>query len=53
MPNTDSKTYIVNYQPTETDTIDFMPRTAVITLADIIRTRVSPLTISVFCMWIK
>ena len=35
MPNSDSKTYIVNDQPTETDALDFMPY--VETLADIIR----------------
>ena len=48
MPNTDSKTYIVNDQPTETDALDFMPREAVETLADIIQTGNTPLTIGVF-----
>ena len=39
MPNSDSKTYIVNDQPTETtDALDFTPREAVETLADIIQT---------------
>ena len=47
MPNTDSKTYIVNDQPTETDTLDFTPRVAVETLADIIQTGNTTLTIGV------
>ena len=51
MPNTDSKTYILNDQPTETDSLDFTPRTAVETLADIIQTGDTPLTIGVFGMW--
>jgi len=49
MPNTDSKTYIVNDQPTETDALDFMPY--VETLADIIQTGNTPLTIGVFGTW--
>lgn len=36
MPTPDSKTYIVNDQPTETDALDFMPY--VESLADIIQT---------------
>jgi hypothetical protein len=43
MPN-DSKTYIVNDQPTETDALDFTPY--VETLADIIQTGNTPLTSS-------
>jgi len=43
MPNSDSKTYIVNDQPTETDSLDFTPY--VETLADIIQTGNTPLTI--------
>jgi formylglycine-generating enzyme required for sulfatase activity len=49
MPNNDSKTYIVNDQPTETDALDFMPY--VETLADIIQTGNTPLTIGVFGTW--
>jgi len=45
----DSKTYIVNDQPTETDALDFMPY--VETLADIIQTGNTPLTIGVFGTW--
>ena len=48
MPNTDSKTYIVNDQATEIDALDFTPREAVETLADIIQTGNTPLTIGVF-----
>jgi predicted KAP-like P-loop ATPase len=48
MPN-DSKTYIVNDQPTETDALDFTPY--VETLADIIQTGNTPLTIGVFGTW--
>jgi hypothetical protein len=46
MPNADSKTYIVNDQPTETYALDFTPY--VETLADIIQTGNTPLTIGVF-----
>jgi len=46
MPNSDSKTYIVNDQPTEKDALDFTPY--VETLADIIQTGNTPLTIGVF-----
>ena len=49
MPNPDSKTYIVNDQPTETDALDFAPY--VETLADIIQTGTTPLTIGVFGRW--
>ncbi len=49
MPNTDSKTYIVNDQPTERDALDFTPY--VETLADIIQTGNTPLTIGVFGGW--
>ena len=49
MPNTDSKTYIVNDQPTETDALDFTPY--VETLADIIQTGNAPLTIGGFGTW--
>lgn len=49
MPNTDSKTYIVNDQPTEKDALDFTPY--VETLADIIQTGNTPLTIGVFGGW--
>jgi len=49
MPNTDSKTYIVNDQPTEIDALDFTPY--VETLADIIQTGNTPLTIGVFSTW--
>ncbi len=45
MPNTDSKTYLVNDQPTERDALDFTPY--VETLADIIQTGNTPLTIGV------
>jgi formylglycine-generating enzyme required for sulfatase activity len=48
MPN-DSKTYIVNDQPTEKDALDFTPY--VETLADIIQTGNTPLTIGVFGTW--
>lgn len=47
MPNTDSKTYIFNDQPTEKDALDFTPREAGETLADIIQTGNTPLTIEV------
>lgn len=40
MPKTDSKTYIVNDQSTETDALDFTP--FVETLADIIQTGDTP-----------
>ena len=56
MPNTDSKTYIVNDQPPkngEIDALDFTPRAAVETLADIIQTGDTPLTIGVFGISIK
>jgi len=49
MPNSDSKTYIVNGQPTEKDALDFTPY--VETLADIIQTGNTPLTIGVFGTW--
>lgn len=49
MPNSNSKTYIVNDQPTETDGLDFTPY--VETLADIIQTGNTPLTIGVFGGW--
>ncbi len=49
MPNPDSKTYIVNDQPTEKDALDFTPY--VETLADIIQTGNTPLTIGVFGTW--
>ncbi|HMR99973.1 MAG TPA: SUMF1/EgtB/PvdO family nonheme iron enzyme [Anaerolineales bacterium] len=49
MPNTDSKTYLVNDQPTERDALDFTPY--VETLADIIQTGNTPLTIGVFGGW--
>jgi len=49
MPNTDSKTYIVNDQPTEKDALDFTPY--VETLADTIQTGNTPLTIGVFGIW--
>lgn len=45
----DSKTYIVNDQATETDALDFTPY--VETLADIIQTGNTPLTIGVFGTW--
>lgn len=44
-----SKTYIVNDQPTDTDALDFTPY--VETLADIIQTGNTPLTIGVFGTW--
>lgn len=47
MPN--AKTYIVNDQATETDALDFTPY--VETLADIIQTGNTPLTIGVFGTW--
>lgn len=43
------KTYIVNDQPTDTDALDFTPY--VETLADIIQTGNTPLTIGVFGTW--
>jgi predicted KAP-like P-loop ATPase len=46
---TSSKTYIVNDQATETDALDFTPY--VETLADIIQTGNTPLTIGVFGTW--
>jgi formylglycine-generating enzyme required for sulfatase activity len=49
MPTNDSKTYIVNDQSTEDDALDFMPY--VETLADIIQTGNTPLTIGVFGTW--
>jgi predicted KAP-like P-loop ATPase len=49
MPASDSKTYIVNDQPTERDALDFTPY--VETLADIIQTGDTPLTIGVFGGW--
>lgn len=49
MPISDSKTYIVNGQPTEKDALDFTPY--VETLADIIQTGDTPLTIGVFGTW--
>jgi len=49
MPNKDSKTYIVNDQPTEKDALDFTPY--VETLGDIIQTGNTPLTIGVFGTW--
>ncbi|HEU0296457.1 MAG TPA: SUMF1/EgtB/PvdO family nonheme iron enzyme [Anaerolineales bacterium] len=49
MTNSDSKTYIVNDQATETDALDFTPY--VETLADIIQTGNTPLTIGVFGTW--
>ncbi len=49
MPNSNSKTYIVNDQPTEIDALDFAPY--VETLADIIQTGSTPLTIGVFGTW--
>jgi len=48
MPN-DSKTYILNDQATEIDALDFTPY--VETLADIIQTGNTPLTIGVFGPW--
>lgn len=44
-----SKTYIVNDQPTDKDALDFTPY--VETLADIIQTGNTPLTIGVFGTW--
>lgn len=49
MANNDPKTYIVNDQPTEKDALDFTPY--VETLADIIQTGNTPLTIGVFGGW--
>jgi formylglycine-generating enzyme required for sulfatase activity len=49
MPNSDSKTYVINDQATETDALDFSPY--VETLADIIQTGDTPLTIGVFGTW--
>jgi hypothetical protein len=49
MSNNDLKTYIVNDQATEIDALDFMPY--VETLADIIQTGNTPLTIGVFGTW--
>jgi formylglycine-generating enzyme required for sulfatase activity len=49
MPASDFKTYIVNDQPTERDALDFTPY--VETLADIIQTGNTPLTIGVFGTW--
>ena len=49
MPASDSQTYIVNDQPTERDALDFTPY--VETLADIIQTGNTPLTIGVFGTW--
>jgi hypothetical protein len=46
---TSPKTYIVNDQATETDALDFTPY--VETLADIIQTGNTPLTIGVFGTW--
>lgn len=48
MPNA-PKTYIVNDQPTDEDALDFTPY--VETLADIIQTGNTPLTIGVFGTW--
>ncbi len=45
------KTYIVNDQATDTDALDFTPAKRVETLADIIQTGNTPLTIGVFGMW--
>lgn len=45
MPSNDSKTYIVNDQPTETDALDFTPY--VETLADMVRTGTTPFGIGV------
>ena len=44
-----SPTYIVNDQPTDKDALDFTPY--VETLADIIQTGNTPLTIGVFGVW--
>ncbi len=49
MPASNSQTYIVNDQPTERDALDFTPY--VETLADIIQTGNTPLTIGVFGGW--
>jgi formylglycine-generating enzyme required for sulfatase activity len=49
MPTNDTKTYIVNDQVTEIDALDFTPY--VDTLADIIQTGNTPLTIGVFGTW--
>jgi|CXWL01.1.fsa_nt_gi hypothetical protein len=43
---TTDKTFVVNDQATETDALDFMPREAVETLADIIQTGNTPLTMA-------
>jgi len=48
MPN-DSKTYILDDQWTDKDALDFTPY--VETLADIIQTGNTPLTIGVFGTW--
>jgi len=45
MLNKDSKTYIVNDQPTEKDALEFTPY--VETIADVIQTGNMPLTIEV------
>ena len=47
MNSKSGKTYILNDQPTETDSLDFTPRTADETLADIIQTGDTTLTIGV------
>jgi hypothetical protein len=49
MPNSDSKTYILDDQWTDKDALDFTPY--VETLADIIQTGNTPLTIGVFGTW--
>lgn len=46
---TSSKTYIVNDQATEIDALDFTPY--IETLADIIQTGKTPLTIGVYGTW--
>jgi hypothetical protein len=54
MPNTDSKTYIVNDQPPTNGEIDALDSTPYIeTLADIIQTGNTTLTIGVFGTWTK
>jgi hypothetical protein len=45
------QTYIVNDQPTDKDALDFTPAKRVETLADIIQTGNTPLTIGVFGTW--
>jgi len=45
------KTYIANDRPADTDALDFTPAKRVETLADIIQTGNTPLTIGVFGMW--